>query len=224
MTRVIIAAAGDGKRWKNFLGIPKQLIIIDSEPLLSRTTRILRELGILDLHIVEKNPGLREIDGEHHWPDFSHPGSTRGLGEFFTSIQLWSSTGRTILLFGDVYFTDRALQVILGSSSREWMFFGRFGPSKFSGKKYGEIFGMSFFPEHHPQIIESLEVLEFLRQEGRIDRAIGWELYRHLSGAKEDQLKSHFKYTNFTEINDWTEDFDFPLDFLKFVLRRKLVK
>ncbi|NLG07519.1 NTP transferase domain-containing protein [Candidatus Peribacteria bacterium] len=53
--RVIIIAAGDGTRWKNYLGVPKHLVPIDNEPILHRTVRLLKKLDINDIHIVGPN-------------------------------------------------------------------------------------------------------------------------------------------------------------------------
>ena len=41
-----ILANGDGKRWGNYMGVPKQLLEIDGETILHRMVRLLREEGV----------------------------------------------------------------------------------------------------------------------------------------------------------------------------------
>lgn len=48
----IIMADGDGKRWSNYLGVPKHLIEINGETLLARIVRLLKENGIQDKDII----------------------------------------------------------------------------------------------------------------------------------------------------------------------------
>ena len=49
--KYIIMADVDGKRWNNYIGIPKHLIEINGEPILARTVRLLKENGIDDIVI-----------------------------------------------------------------------------------------------------------------------------------------------------------------------------
>ena len=46
-------------------------------------------------------------------------------------------------------------------------------------------------------------------QQGRSNRCKGWEVYRYLHSIPLDE---HRVTGNFLEINDFTEDFDFPKD------------
>lgn len=41
--RIFILANGKATRWENYMGVDKQLIVIDGEPLLNRTVRLLKE-------------------------------------------------------------------------------------------------------------------------------------------------------------------------------------
>jgi choline kinase len=51
-SRVFILCAGDGARWRNYLGVPKQLISIEGETLLERTMRLLHAHNLTDIVIV----------------------------------------------------------------------------------------------------------------------------------------------------------------------------
>lgn len=48
----------------------------------------------------------------------------------------------------------------------------------------------------------------------------GWEHYRAMTG--QENLNKHTVTTNFVEIDDWTEDFDFPKDLEEWLKNRKI--
>ena len=50
--KAYIMADGEGTRWNNWGGVPKQLIVINDETLLNRMCRLLKENGITDITIV----------------------------------------------------------------------------------------------------------------------------------------------------------------------------
>jgi len=60
--KVLILCAGDGSRWGNYLGVPKQLVTINGETLLDRTIRLLRENQIADITIVSNDNKLKVKD------------------------------------------------------------------------------------------------------------------------------------------------------------------
>lgn len=51
----IIMADGEGKRWGDYLGIPKHLVKINGEPLIARTVRLLKENGVTDIIITSRD-------------------------------------------------------------------------------------------------------------------------------------------------------------------------
>jgi len=51
----IIMADGDGKRWNNYLGIPKHLVEINGEPIIKRTVRLLKENGVNNIIITSRD-------------------------------------------------------------------------------------------------------------------------------------------------------------------------
>jgi hypothetical protein len=120
----------------------------------------------------------------------------------------WNLEGRTLLLFGDVWFSDAAITLILEYPHQDTIcFFGRKGPSKLTGKPYGEIFAISFYPQHH-------SVLKAIRG---VDHAMGWNVFRLLEKMSYPDLK-------FVEIDDWTEDFDTAEDYHRWLKARSAVK
>jgi hypothetical protein len=134
-----------------------------------------------------------------------------GDSEFSSTRFLWSLDERTVLLLGDVYFSDLAMRKIMTSiPSREYRAFGRYGPSNVTNTPYGELFAHSWFPEHHAEIEDHLERVTEARTKG-ITRPHGWMLLRSFQGVPLD--KHIVKSDYFTQINDWTDDIDFPDDF-----------
>jgi len=216
-TRAIIAAAGTSDRWGDYLGVPKQELVIDGEPLLGRTVRLLRKLGIRDIVITGDWPG-------YGVPTAQPKGDTAAVDGRLAMRHLWNPDGRTIVLMGDVYYGEDAMRVIVTHAARDAHLFARFGPSSFSGKPWAEIFANSFWPEHHEAHAASLEAVQAMRDRGQLGRAGLWEAYLHDHGHLGDGIDGQAgrvgNYGDATEIDDWTEDFDWPQDFDTFMACR----
>lgn len=204
--RVIIACAGEGKRWGEYLGVPKHLATTAvGEVLLHRT--IEQALGLTsDVHVVTPDdnrydlPGQvrRHIVGPHH-------------NEYEHTRWLWSGDDRTVLLLGDVYFTDHAIDTIAAGSPSAYRVFGRYRASKVTGTPYGEIFAASWGPARLTQMDAHLREVERLRVTGECTRPPGWVLLRLWQGTP---VRKHLvRPPIWTEIDDWTDDLDTPADF-----------
>ena len=207
MTRIIIAAAGNGERWNNFRNTPKHLMTIENEILLHRTYRQFRGytediviIGIDERYQVGDARLEMPLDGD--WLDF---------GKMYSSNHLWSNT-RTIIVFGDVYFTDDAVKKIM-SNQDQYKFFMRKGKSKYTGKGHKEIFALAFDGSMNEKIKQHINELVAAKQRG----AGAWRLYLHMQGFKQQSsyYVDYFKNGGYIEINDWTDDFDYPEDLLK---------
>jgi hypothetical protein len=202
-TRVIILAAGSGERWKDFRGTPKHLTKIEGKVLLERTcsqflkyTDDVCVIGLDERYKVE-GTSLYAIQSQNtHWGD---------IAKFLSSKNLWLNNGRTVLVFGDVYFTSEAVKTIMKNKD-PFKFFLRTGPSELSGARWKEIFGLSFDQNMAKTIGQNLL---YLVSRGQIQTQAGWELYRYMIGPAPSGM---FENPHFVEINDWTEDFDFPED------------
>lgn len=224
MVRVIIAAAGPQHKWQNYKGVPSHLAPVDGEPLLARTLR--QALTISD-DVHYTYPGddrylsamavLVPGQGATAYPrDVSLP------SEYRATRDLWNPDGRTILLLGDTYFTDEAIELIAGFSERKYQGFGRRSASKITGCKYGELYAASWWPEQHEGMDEHLDNIEEIRASGRITRPTGWMLLRAWQGT---DLARHTCLPEWmTVINDLTEDWDFPADYDNHPIIKKAVK
>lgn len=219
--RVVIIADGSGARWGNHLGIPKHLVEVDGEPIIYRAQRLFAAAGC-EVLVVASDPRYatehgRLVDANHdyaRWLDGD---------KFASSAHHWHPKDRTIVVYGDVYFTEAAVQTITTHEGRDWTLFGRFGPSIITGSKHAEIFAISLHPAHHAEMLAALEHVSDLARRQVIDRCGGWELYRAMNGLRESECRHRSPQPMLARhvvIDDWTEDFDRPHDYHAFMARR----
>lgn len=193
--KYIIMAAGEGKRWHNYLGIPKHLVEINDETLLGRTTRLLRENGIEDYEITANN----EIYGQY--------GKIVEQSEKDCEIDRFTRVGEPVcFLYGDVYYTEEAIKTIINAGVRDVVFLGS-GQEIFAVK----VNDLELFYEHKNKVKE-------LYLSGKIGRCIGWELYRSINGIPLDK---HWINGRYIYIEDDTDDIDYPEDYDNFRLKRE---
>ena len=135
--RVILMCAGRAERWGKYLGVHKHLIVFDGEPLLDRTLRLIRQHTSAPIVIVAFDPqyardGCERFEPQHGPTDFCD------TDKFLSSAELWSDTGQTVILYGDVFFTEQAMQTIL-SYRGPHRFFGRRERSYFTGRPWRNV-------------------------------------------------------------------------------------
>lgn len=204
--RTLILAAGTKDNWNGALGTTKHMIPLrDDEPLIHNTQRRLHDLGVTDIHVVCQ-------------PERSHyvvPPSVRGepqdiprefVHEQEQSRNLWHPTDKTMILYGDTYYSDGILKTMVDDQAREWKVYARHGASKYTGKKYGEMFGWVFRPEHHDTLDGARNVAIAYKENGLWWRCLGWELYR--IAMKRVPWEHYKEAVHFVEWDDATDDFD----------------
>jgi hypothetical protein len=97
-------------------------------------------------------------------------------------------------------------------------FFLRSGASSVTGCEWKEIFGLAFNGEYARKIAQGLLYLVSMNQ---VEYQAGWALYRYMVGPVSNGM---FNNPHFVDIDDWTEDFDFPQDLEKWEESRKKAK
>jgi hypothetical protein len=195
-------AGGADAKWANHLGVRRHFAPVGDETVISRQLRQLRERGIFDIWIIAPTKDYRLPGTRWLLPDSSSWGH-----EALNGRDAWSPTGRTIQVYGDVIFTDAAMDTVCGFDQHVWQAFGRHGPGGVS--PWGELFAISFWTEHQASWLRALQQAFALKAKGVIRRAGSWEGYRVLGGAKGAEVGRHRLYSElFTEINDATDDFD----------------
>lgn len=198
-------ADGTGLRWlesvkgTEFDGMPKQLLKLDglNITLLERTVFLLHILGIDDVWITTNNPELW-VPGVSIYPPENN---THCLDKLHACKPIWKSP--TAFLYGDVYYTQEAIEKILTIPVKDkFLFFGRMHTSYYSGH-YHEIFCKK---------IEDFDYLEECIQwikDWEPYYGGGWELYRRMCGVTDlNKIRDHIPYDHFISIDDWTDDFD----------------
>ncbi len=197
--KAVIMCAGSSSRWGHYLGVPKQLISIDGETLLHRTIRLLKENQLNDIYVtVPKIGQFGKINANEK------EGTSKTELDKFLNAKEFSGA---IFLWGDCYFSENAIKIIC-QNEHDLMFFGRRQGSTFTGKRYGELFAVKTNDLFFKYAIE----LNKHRHEMR--RCASWELYTYIVEDKIPMnriVDTPIKY--FTEINDMTDDFDYPRDY-----------
>lgn len=189
--KYVIMAAGEGKRWGNYKGIPKHLIEINGETLLGRTTRLLKENNV-DYVITSSDERYKQY------------GEVIPQSHLDCEIDRFEEIDdeKICYLYGDVYYTDEAIKKIVHTSTNEILFFG---------SDY-EIFAVKvvnkdLFFEHKNRVKD-------LYLKGEINRCIGWEVYRSLNNIP---FNEHHITDRYCLINDGTDDIDYPSDYEDFI-------
>jgi hypothetical protein len=208
----ILCCAGGGERWGNHLGAPKHLAPFDGVPLIQRSVAQLRARGVEDVLITGFDERYRVAGAPVCAPSASILPDT-GIG---FSVGFWSTTGRTLVLLGDVYFSEAGMDAAVGASGAESTWFGRKAAGSIA--KHGEMFGLSIPLGHQPQLRQAAEVVIELYRRGFIRRIMGWELYAVINGLEPAVVHPG---PNWIDIDDETEDFDYPHEYGAWMRRHR---
>lgn len=223
-TEVVILCAGEASRWNSHLGVKqKQLIPIEGQILLERTLEqvskylprkitVLAGRGEVDIFTKHCHEGVlvREIELPS---DIETP-----AWKYLSSEKYWNRDGETISLLGDVWFSDSAIEKIFNAGPEDWLAFGRTANSVITGCPYGEIFAHKFRNfEKHSRGLSLLD--ELYRTKLCSAHASGWALSQVISN-EDPNIRT--VGDNFVEINDFTEDFDFPEDYERWIANRNI--
>jgi hypothetical protein len=220
-------------RWNEYLGVPKHMLPIKGEPLIHRTQRILKDHGAKDILVKcdKKNKEKYLIDGskwvmpleiDHMYPDY----------EFVNCGPYISRNGITIILFGDVYYSESILKHMLVNTSNSWHFYARKRFSEITGSIYGEHFAWYFHSDHLEDLFQAGDLaclttkeLVDLSNNGIFTSRTRWIMqdsaamtYRIMCGLDVKDPYANEDY-HWIEWDDETEDFDKPEDWIKWSQR-----
>lgn len=221
--RYLLLCAGNANRWGGRHGdAPKQLVEVRGEPILHRTVRLITEHHPdADIKIVvrDSRDDTWKIPGSSRTAAKLDP-SRHQADKILSAQHQWSRSGRTVLLYGDVYFTDAAINTI-AINSDPWAAFARFGRSHLTGKDHRELFGFAFDPDEHERITAAaLRCVELHRAGAMGGWSGGWQIYAAAAGADDAGVAGRFvDRGNVVEIDDWTDDFDFARDWHQWCYR-----
>jgi hypothetical protein len=223
--RYLILAAGVGYRWHDYLGVRKHLLPLDGETVLARTVRQLaaRDCGVW---VVGPDlPGYRLPDAQLYTPTgYAGTGPSTGtqVDKFLSSRPLWNPAGSTVWLWGDVWWSDDGMDALTGWPGDGWQVWLRPGRSRTTGRGHGEMFAHAFAPDLHAAEEAACLRVARLHKAGLIPwlNTGGWALYRAMLNLPDDQVHGWVDGRNATVIDDWTDDFDQPRDYVTWYGRR----
>lgn len=222
-TTCLLLCGGSNTRWGGYRGARrKHLIEIEGEILLERTLRQVaahapgrtivviheedRDLYRARVTLPTEIVSVPRFDG----PEFE-------ARKFLSSRPFWNDRGRTIVLLGDVWFSDAAIETIFADAAEGWTAFGRPGASRWTGCPYGELFAQRFTAiDAHEDALLRLDAM--YRDRSCRRAAAGWAHYQLMIGRHPHD---HVVGPRFVEIDDFTEDFDLPHDYDAWVLGRR---
>lgn len=212
--KYIIICAGEATRWNNFMGTAKHFAVLNNEPILNRTIRLLDENNVApeDIYVVSKDYSIDKVNNYH--PKLNK--NNHDADKFLSSKDLWNKDGRTVILYGDVYFSEYAIKTIVNEPCEYWRIFCRPTPSEITGTPYGECFAVSFYPHDHKLAKANLKKLIYLYKGSLLNRIGGWEWARIMAGVPIKHLDEHQDMLPvYITIDDETDDLDFPEDYLR---------
>lgn len=195
--KAVIMAAG------TYRTFDRKSIILNNETLIERIVRQLHHRGIKEIFITASYQGQHnEINGTI---EILNTLNGKDLGCLYGI----KNIDTDIFLYADVFYSNYAMDRIVEGKTT---YYGRSQPSLL--KKYGE-----FFAFRNDKIMwNTLDKAWTFLQEGKIKRLWSWDLYAYHTGKwsitdgevprKKMKKEQYIITSNFTEINDWTDDFD----------------
>lgn len=198
-TRYVIMANGKGLRWGNFLGVPKHLITLEGETLLDRLVQQLIRWDPKGEVVISSSDHRSETVGaRRHKPLNSALEIDRFVPELVTD--------RIVFLYGDTYYSEKAMQEIMEHAGRE-------GEIAFFGDAERIVAVKSAAQEKLAFLLNDLRT-RCLR--GELGDCKGWQLFEAANGmdvksgrVQEKILRSH---PNYVFLEGYVWDFNRPED------------
>lgn len=205
--KVIIAAAGEGKRWAMHLGIRKHQAPINGVPIIQRQVEQFNAAGIRPLILCHP-------DHPYDYPGADYttvtPDPVASIDKVLSSRDLWSDNERTLIVFGDVYFSDAGFASV-SRPPADWTVYGRRGRSPYNDQLHA-LFALSFSPGHHDFIERTCEEIAAMDRRGAMPvencgRLLYW--YQHVTGQPLHPTDLEDR-GHWVQIRDETDDADKP--------------
>lgn len=184
----------------------KSLSVINGEPLVERTIRLLKQNGVKEIYISSNSDEFsRYANVLHHENTYKYEnGKTYGYW-----VDAYYPTNEPVIyLHGDVYYTEDAIKKILNLNPKVNTMIGNRWALNENHDKVGEPFGWIVVDQK--SFRKAIDKCKKLQDEGKIDRgyAISWELYEVLNGYDiNDFIITEDTYL---AIYDETDDVDYP--------------
>ena len=205
--KYIIMCGGNYQKWET----PRQLLEFQGEALVARTIRLLTENGVGDIAISSNN----DVFEQFKVPILRHKNTynAREYNDFdgYWCEAFYPTDEPVCYLFGDVIFSEYAINKIVNTETKDIEFFASAPPfDKRFYKEWAEPFALKVENQHH--LHQAISLVKLYDQQGLFARKpIMWELWQVIKKTPLNKID----YTNYTVINDWTCDVDEPDDIEK---------
>lgn len=202
--KYVIMCGGDYKDFKT----PKHLSVIKGERVVDRTIRLLRENNVEDIVITSNNPlfdtcGVPRLEHNNNFELKNHKDKGYWLDAFYPYF-----TGKVCFIWGDVYFTPKAIKKIVNYKTNRNVLFGTSSALNEEHQNWGEPF--AYIVNDYPGFMKAVNEVKELYDKGKVNRnPIVWELYRYLHGLDINVQRITEDYVC---IDDGTMDIDIPED------------
>ncbi len=214
-----------GGNYKNFIDLPKHFIKVKGEPIINRTIRLLKENGIAEDNIIitSNNPifnqcGVTVIGDSNN--NFTQDAPWTNMKGYWLDA-FYPFNEPVCYLFGDVFYSKKAIITIINSKTDYILFFGSDPDRNKNGinmKPWEE--PLCFKVTNQQKFRAAITAVKELFDNGKVNRhPIAWELYRYLNNYDINVKKLD---KNFICINDISTDVDKPADslFIEDMLRK----
>lgn len=206
--RTIILADGPATRWES--PVPKHLTVVDGEPLLCRTVRQLLARGVADVWVTSHDPRY-ELPGTLRYEPTDNQYQ---VDQFYACRELWQcEVGKDVVfLYGDVYFTDSAMDTIFEHLPTDYAYYQRTKGSAVTGKPWKEGFAMRV--RDKGLFLRACRIIRDGIEAGRL-KSEHHQLQGYLEGYG---CGAYFEWRvgpHGVEIDDETDDFDVVEDVQK---------
>jgi len=184
---------------------PKHLSVINGERIVDRTIRLLKENGVKDIYISSNNPifdscGVPRLEHKNEYINKGTSNTGYWLDAFYKTNE------PTVYIWGDVYFTEKAIETIVKYKTNNNVFFGTGAAYNKWHYNWGEPF--AYIVNDYKTFYKGIEDVKRLKDEGKCKREpVVWELYRYLHGL---DINIQQITEDYVSIDDGTMDIDSP--------------
>ena len=223
--KYFILAGGSGTRWNHYQGSDKCLLKIGGEALIDRTVRLLLHYGVTreDIIICPNDEVFQTImaDGALHEATCARFEllSAKSKGEAFEMIANIAKEPFSVL-FGDVFYTEAIIKDIIDRPVKKWAHWFNPNPNKYTGKPWSE--GYCHKVMDWEWWFTKMHEFNQLVETGVIQAGRDYAINGYLEERPMSMVYFHdFSYMSDVDVywNDWTDDFDFPVDYDRFIER-----
>ena len=203
-----ILANGEGTRWHNYRGVPKQLIEIDGETILHRMVRLLRAEGVPKKNIIICGP-FKDDEAT------SKLTKSKTKREVFEEVANLAKSPFTIL-YGDCYYTEACIHEIVTRPIKKYDEFFTVKPNPYTGCTWEEGYAhrctdWEWWRDEMRELNNSPDVIKVAKD---------WFIHWWLLGVKDEHINDlPVECYNADHDIPWldeTDDFDYPEDLDKF--------